>query len=153
MKASVFFFFFFFAILSSSYSSPLIYILQVLSSSMVNQATECLPPPLTFLIANFQSFITIKLENSNYFETAFKANCLFHYIDGSFEIPPSRLVDKCGNKIPNSAYKNWCTVDRMVLSCIIHLLLRFYQMLSVLNIHIKFGINWKRNTVSLGFLF
>lgn len=67
------------------------------SSQTSSHTAEYLPPSLTFLIANFQSFITIKLESSNYFawksqvENALKANSLFEYADGTIVIPPSEI--------------------------------------------------------------
>lgn len=84
-----------------------------------------LPPTLAFLIANFPSFISVKLDNSNYFtwktqvENALKANSLFEYADGSLGIPPSYVVDTSGNKNPNPTFEQWQIVDRMLFSCLI----------------------------------
>lgn len=96
------------------------------SSSTVSQSsTSYLPESLTFLIANFQSFITVKLETSNYFawktqvENALKATGLFDFIDGSGGVPPTHVVDSSGNKITNPDFAKWNTVDRMLLSCLI----------------------------------
>lgn len=100
-------------------------------SSMASQAststtsTAYLPPSLAFLIANFQSFITIKLDSSNYFawktqvENALKATSLFHFVDGSRPTPPPCLVDASGVQTPNTEFASWTTVDRMLLSCLI----------------------------------
>ncbi|KAF7124517.1 hypothetical protein RHSIM_Rhsim12G0142100 [Rhododendron simsii] len=84
-----------------------------------------LPNSLSFLIANFQSFVTIKLENSNYFawktqiENALKATDLFGYVDGSIEIPASKITDSSGHQTLNVAFTQWNTIDRMLLSCLI----------------------------------
>lgn len=94
------------------------------SSQTSSHTAEYLPPSLTFLIANFQSFITIKLESSNYFawksqvENALKANSLFEYADGTIVIPPSEIQNESGNTIPNPAFFLWQTIDRMLLSCL-----------------------------------
>lgn len=94
------------------------------SAAPSSQSAEYIPPSLAFLIANFQSFITVRLESSNYFawksqvENALKANSLFAYADGSFEIPSPEAQDASGNTIPNPAYSRWQTVDRMLLSCL-----------------------------------
>lgn len=94
------------------------------TSQTSSHTAEYLPPSLTFLIANFQSFITIKLESSNYFawksqvENALKANSLFEYADGTIVIPPSEIQNESGNTIPNPAFFLWQTIDRMLLSCL-----------------------------------
>ncbi|KAF7114867.1 hypothetical protein RHSIM_RhsimUnG0073400 [Rhododendron simsii] len=96
----------------------------VTSQVTTPQAAEYLPASLTFLIANFQSFITIKLESSNYFawksqvENALKATSLFAFADGSYEIPPPETQDTSGNTIPNPNFVRWQTIDRMLLSCL-----------------------------------
>lgn len=95
-----------------------------MASSTLSPSAEYLPPSLAFLIANFQSFITVKLESSNYFawksqvENALKANSLFEYTAGTLEIPPSEIVNESGTKIPNPAFILWQTIDRMLLSCL-----------------------------------
>lgn len=92
---------------------------------MASSSTEYLPQALSFLIANFQSFITVKLDSSNYFawktqiENALTANSLFDYANGSIEVPSPETQDTSGNKIPNPAYAKWETIDRMLMSCII----------------------------------
>lgn len=84
-----------------------------------------LPPTLSFLIANFNSFISVKLDNSNYFtwktqvENALKANSLFGYADGSLETPTLHILDTTGNKIVNPAFEEWNVIDRMLYSCLI----------------------------------
>lgn len=91
---------------------------------MATSTAEYLPSSLSFLIANFQSFITIKIESSNYFarksqiENALKVNCLFEYADGSLVKPPPKIQDDKGNKIPNLEFIQRQTVDRMLLSCL-----------------------------------
>lgn len=91
---------------------------------MVSKTVESIPSSLSFLIANFQSFITIKLDSSNYFawksqiENALKANNLFPYLDGSIAIPASEIQDASGNNISNPEFVKWQTVDLMLLSCI-----------------------------------
>lgn len=88
-------------------------------------STVYLPPFLSFLIANFQSFITIKLDSSNYFawktqvENALKATSLFHFVDRSGPIPSPSLVDISGVQTPNPEFVAWNTVDRMLLSCLV----------------------------------
>ena len=101
------------------------------SSTESNDATGSnilishLPSSLTFLIANFQSFVTIKLESGNYFawktqiESALRANSLFQYVDGSFIIPPQFLVNESGVQNLNPEYENWLAIDRMLVSCVI----------------------------------
>lgn len=95
------------------------------STSSASSSTEYLPPSLSFLIANFQSFITLKLESSNYFawkiqvENALRANSLFDYADGSVQVPSSEIQDTSGNRITNPAYVRWEIIDRMLMSCII----------------------------------
>lgn len=90
-----------------------------------SSSTEYLPQTLTFLIANFQSFISIKLDSSNYFawktqvETALRANSLFEFATGSHIVPSVETLDSAGNKIPNPDYVKWDIVDRMLLSCLI----------------------------------
>ncbi|KAF7144913.1 hypothetical protein RHSIM_Rhsim04G0020900 [Rhododendron simsii] len=70
------------------------------------------------------SFITIKLNSSNYFawksqiKNALKVNHLFSYLDGSVVIPASEIQDASGTKIPNPEFFKWQNVDRMVLLCI-----------------------------------
>ncbi|KAF7127351.1 hypothetical protein RHSIM_Rhsim11G0082500 [Rhododendron simsii] len=92
---------------------------------MASSSAEYLPQALSFLIANFQSFITVKLDSSNYFawktqiENALTANSLFAYANGSIEVPSPETQDTSGNKIPNPAYAKWETIDRMLMSCII----------------------------------
>lgn len=67
------------------------------SASSASTSSSTLPPSLSFFIANFQSFFTIKLESSNYFawktqvENALRANDLFEFVENTAIIPPSRL--------------------------------------------------------------
>ncbi|XP_058195342.1 uncharacterized protein LOC131311786 [Rhododendron vialii] len=95
------------------------------STSTESSSSSYLPASLSFLVANFQSFITLKLETSNYFawktqvENALRATCLSEYIDGSVVIPTSHIVDTSGNTVPNPEFSRWNTVDRMLLSCLI----------------------------------
>lgn len=90
-----------------------------------SSSTEYLPQSLTFLIANFQSFITIKLDSANYFawktqvETALRANSLFDFATGLHTIPNPETLDASGNKIPNPEFVKWDIIDRMLLSCLI----------------------------------
>lgn len=98
---------------------------QSATDSTSGSSLSSLPPTLTFLISNFQSFVTIRLESSNYFawktqvENALKANELFDFVDNSLIIPASHSLDTNGVKIPNPEFTNWITVDRMLLSCLI----------------------------------
>lgn len=95
------------------------------STSASSSSSTYLPNSLAFLISNFQSFVTIKLENSNYFawktqiENALKATDLFGYVDGTVVIPPTHLVDSSGVKTLNPDLAQWNTIDRMLLSCLI----------------------------------
>lgn len=84
-----------------------------------------LPSSLSFLIANFQSFVTIRLETSNYFawktqvENALKANNLFEFVDNTVTIPSSHITDASGTRVTNPEFSQWVTIDRMLLSCLI----------------------------------
>lgn len=95
------------------------------SASGSTSSSSSLPSSLSFLIANFQSFITIRLESSNYFawktqvENALKANDLFDFVNGSVLAPVSYVLDASGNKVVNPEFTRWTTVDRMLLSCLI----------------------------------
>lgn len=95
------------------------------SSTSSTSDSLSLPSSLSFLIANFQSFITIRLESSNYFawktqvENALKANNLFDFVENSTVIPVSHVLDASGSKIPNPEFHRWITIDRMLLSCLI----------------------------------
>lgn len=90
-----------------------------------SSSTEYLPASLSFLIANFQSFVTVKLDSSNYFawktqiENALIANSLFDYATGLVQVPDSEIEDPTGNKVSNPAFEKWGTIDRMLMSCII----------------------------------
>lgn len=95
------------------------------SSSTSMSSSSYLPFSLSSLILNFQSFVTIKLDNSNYFawktqvENALKATDLFGYVDGSIAIPASHVVDSTGTKTLNPKFAQWNTIDHMLLSCLI----------------------------------
>lgn len=73
-------------------------------------STEYLPPSLAFLIANFQSFVTVKLESSNYLtwkvqiENALKAIFLFEYASGTIDVPQPETLDASRNKISNPEF-------------------------------------------------
>lgn len=95
------------------------------TNSTSSSSSSSLPHTLSFLIANFQSFVTIRLESSNYFawktqvENALKANDLFDFVESSVTVPPSHVLDASGVKIPNPEFTKWSTIDRMLLSCLI----------------------------------
>lgn len=95
------------------------------SASTSSTSTTYLPNSLAFLISNFQSFVTVKLENSNYFawktqvENPLKATDLFGYVNGSITVPSSHIVDSSGTKTLNPDFTQWTTIDRMLLSCLI----------------------------------
>lgn len=99
------------------------------SASSAASSTSYLPPSLS-LIANFQSSVTVKLENSNYFawktqvENALKATDLYGYVDGSIVCPASHVIDSSGVKTLNPEFSQWTTIDRMLLSCLIATLTR-----------------------------
>lgn len=94
-------------------------------AATADSSSSSLPSSLSFLIANFQSFVTIRLETSNYFawktqvENALKANNLFEFVENSITIPPSLITDASGNKVTNPDFTRWTTIDRMLLSCLI----------------------------------
>ncbi|KAF7148800.1 hypothetical protein RHSIM_Rhsim03G0122100 [Rhododendron simsii] len=119
---------------------------QTSESSTSTTSTTYLPHSLSFLIANFQSFITVKLDSSNYFdwktqvENALKATSLFHFVDGSSLVPSPSLDDTSGVRTPNLEFANWNTVDRMLLSCLV-------AMLTPLVLPHVFEQNWNNGVV------
>lgn len=73
-------------------------------------AEVTLPPSLVFLVSNFHSFVTIKLDGTNYLlwriqiENVMRANGYISYLDGSSSCPPAQVTNSEGTLVPNTSY-------------------------------------------------
>ncbi|KAH7858555.1 hypothetical protein Vadar_025238 [Vaccinium darrowii] len=97
------------------------------SSSSTSASTTmytALPPNLSLLISNLSSFITVKLDSSNFliwknqFQNILCATNLFGYVDGSTSKPSSTVKDSTGNDLINPEFLMWNSIDAHLLSCI-----------------------------------
>ena len=93
----------------------------LLSSLM---ASTSLPPNLSLLISNFSSFITIKLDASNFLiwknqvQNILIATSLLGFVDGTIPCPQLRITDSSGSEKDNPEYLQWKLIDAHLLSCI-----------------------------------
>lgn len=89
-----------------------------------SSSSSLLPSNLTLLISNPSSFITVKLDSSNYiiwqrqFQNILRANGLIGYVEGSIQRPPMKITDANGKEVPNDAFHSWSVVDGHLLSCL-----------------------------------
>lgn len=85
-----------------------------------------MPPALAFLVANFHSLVTIKLDTGtdNYLlwktqvVNATRANGFLQYIDGSVVCPPKEIMNSSNTLVTNDAYLKWILIDNQLLSCL-----------------------------------
>lgn len=78
-----------------------------------------LPPSLAFLISNFHSFVTIKLDATNYLLwRIMRANGFYEYLDGSIVCPPTHIQNTEGTLVPNSKFALWKLIDTQLLMCL-----------------------------------
>lgn len=85
-----------------------------------------MPPALAFLVANFHSLVTIKLDTGtdNYLlwktqvVNATRANGFLQYIDGSVVCPPKEIMNSSNTLVTNDAYLKWKLIDNQLLSCL-----------------------------------
>ncbi|KAL7230865.1 hypothetical protein ACSBR2_009199 [Camellia fascicularis] len=70
-------------------------------------SSSSIPSNLALLITNFSSFVTVKLDASNFsiwknqVQNALRAKNLLGYVDGTLPCPPSVIKDSTGIEIPN----------------------------------------------------
>ena len=87
-------------------------------------SSSALPSNLTLLISNLSSFVSTKLDSSNYIiqknqlQNILKATKLLGYVDGSEVCPPAMILDSNNLAIPNPNHELWTTIDAHLLSCI-----------------------------------
>lgn len=92
------------------------------TSSMTTSST--LPPNLSLLISNLNSFITVKLDSSNFIIwrsqvlNILRATNLLGFVDGSSPPPPLTIKNVDGAEEINPDYAQWKQIDTHLLSCI-----------------------------------
>lgn len=95
-----------------------------MAESGSSTTTMVIPPALAFLVSNFQSLVTIKLDSTNYLlwktqiRNAMRANGFFDFLDGSNRAPSPQIVDACNNRVTNPEYTKWYLIDSQLLSCL-----------------------------------
>ncbi|CAL5326068.1 unnamed protein product [Camellia sinensis] len=83
-----------------------------------------LPPNLTLLISNLNSFENVKLDCTNYIIwknqllNILRATKLLCYVDGSLTCLPLIIFDSSNKEVVNPQYQQWLTIDAHLLSCI-----------------------------------
>ncbi|GMP89176.1 hypothetical protein CsSME_00040856 [Camellia sinensis var. sinensis] len=87
-------------------------------------ASPSIPSNLTLLISNLSSFVTVKLDSTNYIvwknqmQNILRATKLIGFVDGSIDCPSSTLSDASNKEVSNPEYLQWMNVDAHLLSCI-----------------------------------
>lgn len=95
-----------------------------LLSSSSSSTAPILPPNLSLLISNLSSFITVKLDSSNFliwknqFQNILRATYLIGYVDGSTSCPSPTIKDSAGKDLMNPEFLMWNTIDAHLLSVI-----------------------------------
>ena len=90
----------------------------------MESASSSLPANLVLLINNLNSFVTIKLNSTNFliwksqFQSILRATNLIGYVDGSSPCPPALIHDSTGKESTNSEFLAWKQIDSHLLSCI-----------------------------------
>ncbi|GFS44988.1 hypothetical protein Acr_00g0093420 [Actinidia rufa] len=84
-----------------------------------------MPSSLAFFVPIFQSFVTLKLDSTNYLlwktqlKNALRANGLFFgYVDGSVASPPEKIINSSGEEVVNVKNTLWKLTDSKLLSYI-----------------------------------
>ncbi|GMQ00457.1 hypothetical protein CsSME_00047546 [Camellia sinensis var. sinensis] len=83
-----------------------------------------LPPNLTLLISNLNSFVTVKLDSTNYIvwkthlQNILRATNLLCYVDGTCACPSATITDSEGKNVINPEFLSWTQIDAHLLSCI-----------------------------------
>ncbi|CAL5334355.1 unnamed protein product [Camellia sinensis] len=91
---------------------------------MASSLSSSFPSNLTLLIYNLSSFITVKLDGTNFIiwqsqlSNILQATNLLGYVDGSVTCPSSTIIDSTGSSIPNPEFLQWTMIDVHLLSCI-----------------------------------
>lgn len=86
-------------------------------SSLSSTNSVVLPPSLAFLVSNFHSLVTTKLDSTNYLlwriqiENAMRANGYFDYLEGTIACPSSQIRDNNGNLVTNPDFLLWKLID------------------------------------------
>ncbi|GMP41149.1 hypothetical protein CsSME_00011345 [Camellia sinensis var. sinensis] len=87
-------------------------------------ASPSLPSNLTLLISNLSSFVTVKLDSTNYIiwknqmQNILRATKLIGFVDGSNDCPSPTLSDASNKEVSNPEYLQWMNIDAHLLSCI-----------------------------------
>lgn len=83
-----------------------------------------IPSNLSLLISNLSSFVTVKLDSTNYivwkrqFQNIRCANGLIGYVEGTIECPTTKTVDASSKEVLNASHQEWIVIDAHLLSCI-----------------------------------
>lgn len=89
-----------------------------------SSSSVTLPSSLAFLVSNFHSLVTIKLETGNYLLwktqviNALRANGYISYLDGSIPCPAPTIRDSTNNSVSNPEFLLWTLIDNQLLSCV-----------------------------------
>ena len=87
-------------------------------------ASDSIPSSLLVLISNLNSFISIKLDSSNYIiwrsqvQNSLKATGYLGFVTGSTPQPPSTIKNAENQEIENPEFKTWELIDAHLFSCI-----------------------------------
>lgn len=87
-----------------------------MASFSSNLSTQ-IHPQVIFLITNFSSFVTLKLDSQNYVlwkaqvKNALVASSLFDYVNGIKKCPPKEIRDQEGTSIQNPDFVEWFSIE------------------------------------------
>lgn len=94
------------------------------NSSSSSSFSSLIPPNLSFLLSNFNSLITVKLDSNNFpiwknqIQNVLRATKLLEFVTGSTSSPQPEIIDSSGKSITNPEFAKWKTIDAHLLSFI-----------------------------------
>ncbi|KAH7851869.1 hypothetical protein Vadar_017584 [Vaccinium darrowii] len=94
------------------------------AASSSSSTSSLIPPNLALLVSNLHSFVTLKLDSSNFIvwknqlQIILRATGLLGYVDGSIACPPLKIKNAEGIEVTNDAFLEWEMIDAHLLSCI-----------------------------------
>lgn len=94
------------------------------SASNESENGVTMPAALAFLVSNFHSLVTIKLNAENFLLwktqvlNALRANGFIEYVRGTIGPPPTQIRDSSNNLVTNPAFLTWTLIDNQLLSCL-----------------------------------
>lgn len=94
------------------------------SASNESENGVTMPAALAFLVSNFHSLVTIKLNAENFLLwktqvlNALRANGFIEYVRGTVGPPPSQIRDSSNNLVTHHAFLTWTLIYNQLLSCL-----------------------------------